>query len=1120
MRRWRRMLLIAASALLFIVVGLIGVLIWLQSSGRLTRYAQELAQAYSGQNVSFDAVAFTSWNVIAVTNVRLQHALPGWRLEVAIPRLEARYTLQGLRRKQVSAVHLIRPTAHLQTSEIPVGASGEAPTMLVLPVERLLVQDAALRVDRGEALYTLNQIELSMRQLSGQRVALDVRAQVGDGVAEAQIRGNVSLDLANPSGTFDVHARQVSAPKLAAKGFLPSGWTLAEGSAEVIASPIELRGQTLRGALRVELTRGQGDIASVALQGAAMSAEMVFEADLESGAVDLKGPVQLRADTALQASSGLKARQLTARLPLQLTYESGRWRVHADIDLQGEQIDLAGVGAQLRQFTSTVAVEAQSAALGWSLKGDLAFAAPRAVIAAMQLEQVSGKTPLTFSAMAPGEWRGAVNMSLQSRAVRAGGALKLKALSGQLPLDVSAAPRGWTAEGAARLQAESLRLGGANPLTLEQAQSRLPLRFAPGVLQFHGWRLQAKTASWRPGGGRPSSASSVSTPLELRGDIAVNLQQRQIEAGNLAMRASALGRMTGGGVWRWENASARDVRLAIAPASLETIWPYLTVWLPAPYAAWAITGKSRIDLRMPRLTWRAGRAPAQPLDVTWRFSNIAFSSPDGGYAGENISGQMAANISLAPDWRPASAQASLHLQPFAFLAGGFFPELESNRIVSKIRLNSARDAKTGHFDVELTGDFGPLGRLTAQGRLDGSRAPMRADIACRLHRIDVAKAWQTFMPQTLRQAAEPPAMRGWLSGRLQLRGSLAEAQARGEMQLSAFYLQSPSLNLQNLSLRLPLDVRYPLPEASPNVAALPASAYGQLHLEQLRYGALQIPGVSARLALRSDSIIFQEHMQASLLKGVVHLRNLVAYRLLQPQRLIELQMQLRGLRLSAMPRGDDALPLAGEINADFSRLRFHDGRLQTEGAMRVRVAGGRIRIGGVKGWDLLSPIPSLQSSFSTEEPLSLLKLTQLYPIGRMGGALHFTVDDFTLTAGEPAAFRLRFHVQEKGGEARQISLRALNNILFTTGSARVATSFTNELPYRRFGAELVLRNDMLRLRGLYKDRQGREYFMRAPALGSGISIVNERPKHNSIAFRSFVQRLKSTILEGPEVKVK
>ena len=113
MKRWHRPILITATALLVIALGLIGAWMWLQSSGRLTQYAQELVRSHSGQNLSFDAVAFASWNVVALTNVRLQQTLPGWKLQMVCPRVEAHYTPQGLLRKQIAAVHVIQPTFHL-----------------------------------------------------------------------------------------------------------------------------------------------------------------------------------------------------------------------------------------------------------------------------------------------------------------------------------------------------------------------------------------------------------------------------------------------------------------------------------------------------------------------------------------------------------------------------------------------------------------------------------------------------------------------------------------------------------------------------------------------------------------------------------------------------------------------------------------------------------------------------------------------------------------------------------------------------------------------------------------------------------------------------------------------
>jgi hypothetical protein len=626
--------------------------------------------------------------------------------------------------------------------------------------------------------------------------------------------------------------------------------------------------------------------------------------------------------------------------------------------------------------------------------------------------------------------------------------------------------------------------------------------------------LQAKALHWQPGTDTP-----IASPLDLRTAIAVNLQRQQIEAKDLVLDLTAFGRITGGSTWQWATGVAQDVRLTMAPKTLETVWPHVATLLPAPYPNWQVSGQSQIELHIPNLAWRDG-APTQPLSMNWHFSEIAFTSPEGDYAGEHISGQMEINISLTPNWRPASVQASLALKPFALLIGSFFPELEKNHIASKVTLNSVYHPNSGHVDLNLEGQFGPLGHMAIQGRLDRSHAPMQVDITCHLSQIDVQDVWQTFMPEALRQAADPPNMQGRLNARLQLRGTLSKAHLQGDLQLAEFYLQAGAFNLHNGSLQLPLDIRYPLPESLPSLAALPASAYGQLHLDRLQFGGLLIPRITTKLALRSDSLLFQKDIRATLLQGVMHLQNLVAYHLLRPQRQLQMQLRLRSLDLQDLQRHRDAIPIAGQIDADFSRLHFQNERLQTEGSMQLQVAGGRIRIYDIAGWDLWSPIPSIQASLQTDAPLSLHQLTQLYPIGTMGGTLHVTVDDLTITAGEPAAFRLYFYVQEQGGETRQISLRALNNLLFTTGSANVASNFTNQLPYSRFGAEITLQHDTLRLRGLYHDRKGREYFMRAPALGSGISIVNEKPKNNSIAFRSFVQRLKSTVLKGPDVHVK
>ncbi len=1113
MKQWRRVALITTIALLVIVLGVIGGLIWLQSSGRLTHYAQALVQEYNdpSMSLSFESVAFASWNRVAITNVHLQQTLPGWQLDVTCPRLETQYTLQGLRRKQISAVHLIQPVVHLQKRESPA-ASSPSSTTIVLPVKRIQIQDAALRVDHGDTSYTFKQIEIALRQIAAQRLSLDAKANFDDETAQVQIQGEMSLDLTQPTGTFDIRLNPVNIPQLAQSQTLkwPTGWNVTQGTLET-ASHVELDGQTVQGTINIHLQQGHGDLAGVAVQDAALTADWTLQANIADGTFTLEGPVQAQAAQLLQASSGFKGTQLNAEAPVQLTYTPERWHIHTDLSLKGERVRLNE--AQLQQLAHTASIDVQSTAQGWSLEGDLNFAAPTVAIASTRFKRLRAKTPVTL-VYTPKQWQSRLTLSLQSQTVRAEDTFQIQKLSSQLPLEIESTAREWRMQGTAAIAAHTLRIDAAK-LSLEDVKSRLPIRLTSTALQARDARLQAKAMRWQS-----DPATPLTAPLDVRTTIDLNLQRQQLQIKHLDLHLQGLGRASGSGTWQWATGTTQDIRLSLVPTSLETLWPHLATRLPTPTRTWTAGGQTQIDLSASRLNWRHG-APTQPLTLDWQLRDVTFSNPEGDYAGESINGQVKATLSLTPDWRPATVQASLTFEPFAILIGSFFPELQQNGVTSVVNLNSTRDPQTGRFDLDINSQFGPLGRIDIKGVLDPTQTPMQTDVTCTLSQIDAARVWQTFLPETIRQAAEPPTMQGKLNARLQLRSALFQnLRVRGDLNLSAFHLQAGPLDLQNLSLQLPVDIQYPLTQHPPDLAALPASAYGLLQVDEMTFGGLQIPGLTTKLAMRSDSFIFQKHLQATVLKGVVHLQDLVAHHVLQPQhRQIRMHMRLRSLNLRHLQRAVTDLPLAGQVDADFPRLHFAGGRLQTEGSLEVRVAKGRIRIYDIAGWDLLSQIPSIRSSLKTAEPLSLLELTQIYPIGDMGGTLHFTVGDLTFTAGEPAAFRLNFHVQKKGGEARQITLRALNNLLFTTGSAQIETDSAYYLSYRRFGADITLQHDTLRLRGLYKDRKGLEYFMRAPALGGGVSIVNRTPQ-NGIAFRSFVRRLKSTVIDKPDVSIK
>jgi hypothetical protein len=389
--------------------------------------------------------------------------------------------------------------------------------------------------------------------------------------------------------------------------------------------------------------------------------------------------------------------------------------------------------------------------------------------------------------------------------------------------------------------------------------------------------------------------------------------------------------------------------------------------------------------------------------------------------------------------------------------------------------------------------------------------------------VPAEQVWRTFMQNTgLLPRLAPTTVQGTLAAQLQLQGQFPAATIEGQVNIRDFSFAMANIELQRLSLSLPIAGQYPLPPTAPEVTTLPEVAYGDLRIQHLRLGTIELAGLATPLVLRSDNLWLPEAIHLALGGGQITLGPLHGWHLLQPQRQVRFSLRLQDIDLQQVQHGTDTLPLVGIVQGDLPRVQLQGEQLAADGALTVALAGGSIRISDLHGRGLFSALPTLHCTLATDGPLSLAQLTRLYSIGEISGSLEMTVTDLTWTAGAVEAFQLRFAVQEQG-EPHVITLRALNNLLFTTGAAQIAAGLfgigdTYRLPYRHFGVLATLHNDILQLRGLYHDQAGKEYFMQAPPLGHGVSIVNQVPE-NGISFRDFLQRLRATALERPAVQL-
>ncbi|MGQ4809182.1 hypothetical protein NKDENANG_02593 [Candidatus Entotheonellaceae bacterium PAL068K] len=849
------------------------------------------------------------------------------------------------------------------------------------------------------------------------------------------------------------------------------------------------------------------------------------------GAAPLTGSLHLRT-TAVPLSrlakafahllpSTLKLNRGTLNGNAELTFQAQTWRAALSLELQQVTAQVQGTTIQNITLATQAKLEADPVPGTFHIKGEAQAQASKVTWApAIVLTRPRLTAPWRLS-ITPTDWHLTATPVLSSDTMALGTRVHLTHLSLTTPLQVQQRLGGLMLQGTPNLRVQSLhlRLPGQTGTTLRitDLQGRFTARRNAMTLEVSEARLQTQAWYWQA-----TQALQLLKQADLRGAARLDLQRQRLTVRQATATLPELGSLNGTGVWHWPSDTLHDLHLQLTSQAVGRLWRHLKDLMPATYPDWQLDGHTSLQVRAERLVLRPPRH-LPSLALTWEVDDLAFSAADGTYAGEQLQGTLQAAVSLNDNTGNYAIHGTLTLPPFALLIGHIYPALQEHDITSVLTFSGLYDAAAARLQVYLASQWRDLATLTLKGTIQQPFKIPRYNLRLHLGNVRANRVWSVMFNDA---AAFPTwsqiTVQGRLDALLRLQGRALQGTARGTLDLSNLHLHTAAWELRGVSLLLPLQTQYPLPQTTLQAADLPAEAYGHLSIDRVRLGALRVADLSADLALRSDTLWFQQEVQFPLLGGQVVLEHIVARHLIRPHRRVTLRVRLRHLDLQRWPRRDTALPLVGRLNGDFSRLQLSGERLEAHGALHLALAGGTIRLFDLQGSNLFSAFPTLRGALMTEQPLSLLRLTQLYPIGDISGTLHVSVTDITLAAGELETFTLDFAVQEKGGERRAITLRALNNLLSTTGSAKVASGLigdTYHLPYKRFGATITLRHDTLRLRGKYHDRHGHEYFMQAPALWGGVSIINRVPD-NGIPFQDFVQRLTATVLEGPNVEVK
>lgn len=854
-----------------------------------------------------------------------------------------------------------------------------------------------------------------------------------------------------------------------------------------------------------------------------------------------EAPFQVTVQTAVEASKIVHTMQANVqRLPLTVVAAAlpgvfigqtaqGTLNVDGELTQQGESIQ-GTVTAALAQVTTQIAgvhIEQGTGSTSFDLSGNTApwrirlqgqarLQAKRVTDTAQgSVTNVVLSTPWQLTFAADG-WQATSTLSVAGDVVQVSGAAQGRRLSGTVPLQIQATAAGLRFQCTPALKLQTLTVSTTGtPLQIRDLRSHFTIKARPTVWDITEIRLQ--TQDWSR-----ANEPTWLTQLSVRGAATLDLSRQRLAVSAMTATLANLGTLQASGIWHWPEHMMQDVSLQLVPEAAAPWWPRLAGWLPKSLRAWEVAGGMELTMQSAQLSLRT-LWEQRHVQLRWQLHNMTASSAT--YGAEQLNGTLQSTVAFDASSGRYTVQGQVVLQPFAFLVGNLFVDLTPQGLAPTLTFSAVYDRASADLQLSLSGDMGVLGRVTLEGAMQQPSGTPQYVMQLQILDVQAEHVQRTFLhdPQLFPMLAAGT-LQGKVNARLQIRGQAGEIGLQGQLNINQASLLTPAIEVRGLSLALPLQGQYPLPRTVPAANTRPLNAYGQLTIAGLRLGGVDVGGLRTRLALWSDTLLVPDQVSLTMLGGQVDITALQAQRLLQPERYIGMHLRLRQLNLQHIQRGTEALPVAGIINGELTRLQISGGHLDTAGALDISLAGGRLRVYDIRGRDMFSGFPTWQASIRTEEPLSLLQLTRLYPIGEMSGTVDIELADLTLIAGEPVNFRLQFAIRERGGEKREITLRALNNLLFTTGSARVAAGLfgigdTYRLPYRRFGANAVLNNDVLRLRGLYHGHDGTEYFMQAPAFGHGVEVINQVPE-NGTSFRAFMQRLRSTVLDKPNVQLK
>lgn len=512
--------------------------------------------------------------------------------------------------------------------------------------------------------------------------------------------------------------------------------------------------------------------------------------------------------------------------------------------------------------------------------------------------------------------------------------------------------------------------------------------------------------------------------------------------------------------------AATDARLARGPAALEL---HRTAASP-----------DRTDIELSRIplawaqallasAWPDGRITSGTLDGSLsvatapgaavrvagslRGSGMAFDTPSGTVAGEDLAASLALDLSFGKDDR---ATVDGKLLGGELLFGNAYVSLQQRAV--DLHVEAARRAEGAWRLPRITlRDPGVLG---AEGSAALTRGAGIDSLDLRLHAPDLARARDAYLS-------------GWLGmaglSRVQFAGG-----ADARLALAGGALSDLHLALHDVTITDP-DQRFGFDRLDGDLI-LSAGAAEQVpstlqweggQLYGLAFGAAALPFASSSGELR-----FREAVSVPILGGHLRFDDL---RLRPPVGGggldVRFGMTLQQLDVALLTQAFGWPAFTGQLSGAIPQAHYASERLVFDGGLRMQVFDGDVSVSALAMERPFGVAPTLSANIGFDD-LDLEALTGVLGFGSITGRLDGRIDALRMVDWQPVAFDARLRTDRRRGVPQRISQRAVQD-LSSVGDASFASSLQSRLiglfddfRYSAIGISCRLADDVCEMDGL------------------------------------------------------